>query len=393
MSALRFSHVCLSFPHGRFEEIPFYFILFPSPGPRWLPLLGNLLDLKRLVRKLGSQHAAFEALCAEYGSAVLGLRLGSDLVVVASGYEAVTEVLTSDVFLGRPDNFFMRLRTMGTRKGNGHPRRSCLVTQRSASFLVPTVFLLPGITTTDGPLWSEQRRFAVRHFRQLGYGKVHMEELILAELKDLLNELEPAAEQVRSACACLHSLVVVLLCASAANMPWCCCTVAGVGRVAGPAAAALRAQRAVGADGRHPLPARRPPAAAAARPHEPARQGVRHGGRRPGHLALAAAPRPGAHRLQPPHQAQRLPQGAARGTYCTVPSAQRPALFHCPYSGPSGVQRHAESVVWWPRSSMLQAAAAGRPSRQLACVVHPRCIPRWKCKCSSPRSRRPQLHL
>lgn len=140
---------------------------FP-PGPRWLPLLGNLLDLKRLVRKLGSQHAAFEALCEEYGTAVLGLRLGSDLVVVASGYEAVTEVLTSDVFLGRPDNFFMRLRTMGTRKG---------------------------ITTTDGALWSEQRRFAVRHFRQLGYGKVHMEELILAELKDLLHELEPAAEQ------------------------------------------------------------------------------------------------------------------------------------------------------------------------------------------------------
>ncbi|XP_034254635.1 probable cytochrome P450 305a1 [Thrips palmi] len=140
---------------------------FP-PGPRWLPLLGNLLDLKRLVRKLGSQHAAFEALCEEHGTAVLGLRLGSDLVVVASGFEAVTEVLTSDAFLGRPDNFFMRLRTMGTRKG---------------------------ITTTDGALWSEQRRFAVRHFRQLGYGKVHMEELILAELKDLLSELDPAAEQ------------------------------------------------------------------------------------------------------------------------------------------------------------------------------------------------------
>lgn len=135
------------------------------PGPRWLPVLGNLLDLKRLVRKLGSQHAAFESLCQEYGSSVLGLRLGSDLVIVASGYEAVSQVLTSDDWLGRPDNFFMRLRTMGTRKG---------------------------ITMTDGALWSEQRRFAVRHFRQLGYGKVHMEELILAELTDLLNELEPA---------------------------------------------------------------------------------------------------------------------------------------------------------------------------------------------------------
>ena len=52
---------------------------------------------------------------------------------------------------------------------------------------------------TDGALWSEQRRFAVRHFRQLGYGKVHMEELILAELKALLAELEPAATEVSHA--------------------------------------------------------------------------------------------------------------------------------------------------------------------------------------------------
>lgn len=167
-------------------------------------MLGNLLDLKRLVRKLGSQHAAFESLCDEHGSAVLGLRLGRDLVVVASGFEAVTEVLTSDAFLGRPDNFFMRLRTFGTRKGEPMaalllallrgPRRPQPSTQPVKPLCVPPA----GITTTDGALWSEQRRFAVRHFRQLGYGKVHMEELILAELKDLLSELDPLAARAEA---------------------------------------------------------------------------------------------------------------------------------------------------------------------------------------------------
>ncbi|XP_034231242.1 probable cytochrome P450 305a1 isoform X2 [Thrips palmi] len=145
----------------------------PTCGPQWLPVLGNLLDLKGLVRKLGSQHAAFEALCEKYGTTTLGLRLGGDLLVVTTGYEAAIEALTSDAFLGRPDNFFMRLRCMGTRKG---------------------------ITSVEGPLWTEQRGFAVRHFRQLGYGKAHMENLILEELTDLLSELEPAAEQGWAVC-------------------------------------------------------------------------------------------------------------------------------------------------------------------------------------------------
>lgn len=40
-----------------------------------------------------------------------------------------------------------------------------------------------GITMTDGPLWEEQRPFALKHLRDLGFGKTLMEDLILAELK------------------------------------------------------------------------------------------------------------------------------------------------------------------------------------------------------------------
>lgn len=83
-------------------------------------------------------------------------------MVVVQGYDLVHKVQIDEVFEGRPDNFFLRLRTMGTRKG---------------------------ITCVDGPLWVEQRSFAVRHLRQAGYGKVQMDNHIRDECKDLINHI------------------------------------------------------------------------------------------------------------------------------------------------------------------------------------------------------------
>lgn len=40
---------------------------------------------------------------------------------------------------------------------------------------------------TDGKLWHEQRSFALRHMRQLGFGKNAMETLIISELKVCFN--------------------------------------------------------------------------------------------------------------------------------------------------------------------------------------------------------------
>lgn len=40
-----------------------------------------------------------------------------------------------------------------------------------------------GITMTDGDFWQEQRNFAMRHLRNLGFGKSHMESLIIEELQ------------------------------------------------------------------------------------------------------------------------------------------------------------------------------------------------------------------
>ena len=63
----------------------------------------------------GGQHNAFKKLTKDYETEVLGLKLGRDRFIVGTGHKMVTEIQTREEFDGRPDNFFIRLRTMGTR--------------------------------------------------------------------------------------------------------------------------------------------------------------------------------------------------------------------------------------------------------------------------------------
>lgn len=131
----------------------------PFSGPKWIPWIGNTYKLRHEARKLGSQHKVFDKWSKDYNSEIIGFKLGRENVVAVHGYDLVHKIHLDEVFEGRPDNFFLRLRTMGTRKG---------------------------ITCTDGPLWSEQRNFAVRHLRQAGYGKVQMDNHIRNECNDLI---------------------------------------------------------------------------------------------------------------------------------------------------------------------------------------------------------------
>ncbi|XP_059488655.1 probable cytochrome P450 305a1 [Neocloeon triangulifer] len=135
---------------------------FP-PGPPWLPFVGCAPQLKSLTKKLGFQHNVFLWLSERFKSPVVGLRLGSQSVVAVSGYHAVKQIFTREEFEGRPDTFFIRMRSMGTRKG---------------------------ITCTDGAHWQEQRSFAVRHLRSLGFGKSTMECMIRDEVSRAISQFD-----------------------------------------------------------------------------------------------------------------------------------------------------------------------------------------------------------
>nr|XP_045235496.1 cytochrome P450 2F5 isoform X2 [Macaca fascicularis] len=126
------------------------------PGPRPLPLLGNLLLLR-------SQNmlTSLTQLSKEYGS-VYTAHLGPRRVVVLSGYQAVKEALVDqgEEFSGRGDYpvFF------NFTKGNG-------------------------IAFSNGDRWKVLRRFSIQILRNFGMGKRSIEERILEEGSFLLAEL------------------------------------------------------------------------------------------------------------------------------------------------------------------------------------------------------------
>ncbi|XP_006900969.1 PREDICTED: cytochrome P450 2F3-like [Elephantulus edwardii] len=126
------------------------------PGPKPLPLLGNLLQLRSQ-----DMLTSLTKLSKEYG-AVYTVHLGPKQVVVLSGYQAVKEALVDqgDEFSGRGDYpvFF------NFTKGNG-------------------------IAFSNGERWKALRRFSVQILRNFGMGKRSIEERIIEEGRFLLAEL------------------------------------------------------------------------------------------------------------------------------------------------------------------------------------------------------------
>lgn len=71
-----------------------------------------------MSKKLGGHHKAFLELSKKYKTSILGLKLGGVDTIVVSGVENVNAVLTSEVYDGRPWNYFIKLRNMGKKKGD-----------------------------------------------------------------------------------------------------------------------------------------------------------------------------------------------------------------------------------------------------------------------------------
>ncbi|CAG9835981.1 unnamed protein product [Diabrotica balteata] len=135
---------------------------FP-PGPTWYPIVGNFYAMRNLSKALGGQHKAFTKLTEMYDSNVIGLKLGAEKLVIVSSFELIKEVAYSQEFNGRPNNFFLRLRSMGTRKG---------------------------VVGTDGDLWKIQRHFVVTHLKSLGFGFKSMDTMVREELADIMTILK-----------------------------------------------------------------------------------------------------------------------------------------------------------------------------------------------------------
>lgn len=125
------------------------------PGPRGLPLVGYIPFLKK---HHATPYKALIKLSETYGP-VTGFYMGLNLTISVCGYEAVKEALNNDDLNGRPDTAARRARTFNKRLG----------------------FMF-----VDGDFFREQRRFALRHLRDLGFGRTSAEEMIHEEIRELI---------------------------------------------------------------------------------------------------------------------------------------------------------------------------------------------------------------
>ncbi|XP_050955619.1 cytochrome P450 2F2-like isoform X2 [Labeo rohita] len=141
----------------------FFFIQIPRPknfppGPRPLPLFGNLLELN-----INNPLKDFERLADRYGK-VYSLYIGSRPWVFLNGFEVLKEALVTKAvdFAGRPQDLMVNHITKGS-----------------------------GVILSDyGPSWKEHRRFALMTLRNFGLGKQSMEERILGEVSHIIAKLE-----------------------------------------------------------------------------------------------------------------------------------------------------------------------------------------------------------
>uniref|UniRef100_A0A8C1M4N8 Cytochrome P450, family 2, subfamily K, polypeptide 22 n=1 Tax=Cyprinus carpio TaxID=7962 RepID=A0A8C1M4N8_CYPCA len=127
------------------------------PGPKPLPLLGNLhtLNLKKTYTSLCE-------LSKQYGS-VYTVHFGPKKVVILSGYKAVKQALV----------------TLSEEFGD-----------RDITPIFHDFNQGYGIVFSNGENWREMRRFALSNLRDFGMGKKRSEEIITEEIKYLKEEFE-----------------------------------------------------------------------------------------------------------------------------------------------------------------------------------------------------------
>uniref|UniRef100_A0AC34R4L1 Cytochrome P450 n=1 Tax=Panagrolaimus sp. JU765 TaxID=591449 RepID=A0AC34R4L1_9BILA len=128
------------------------------PGPTPLPILGNLLSIDN-----NQIEPALKNWTKKYGD-IYTIWYGHVPVVLLNDLKTIIETFQKDgeAYSGR---FYTKGFAYLT---NGYG----------------------GVTFSDGPLWREHRRFALRVFRDFGLGKNLMQERILAVVESLIDDVK-----------------------------------------------------------------------------------------------------------------------------------------------------------------------------------------------------------
>jgi cytochrome P450 family 2 subfamily J len=126
------------------------------PGPWGVPILGYSIFVKPRIFR------AFMKIKSKYPD-IAQVNFGQKTMIILSSYQTIKEAL-----LTKGDNFSGRIKLP----------------------LFEFLGLVSGIINSDGALWKEHRRFALKTLRDFGFGKNKSEEIIQTEIQYLLGILE-----------------------------------------------------------------------------------------------------------------------------------------------------------------------------------------------------------
>jgi hypothetical protein len=154
-----------------------------------------LLGYAPLMPKKDPFFKTMQKLAKTYGP-VTGFYLGpTQPFISVVGTQAVREALQNKDLNGRPTGAIILSRTFGERLGNSLWRN--IVFNLSMELFRFIFLMMIGLVFVEGHFWQEQRRFALRHLRDLGFGKTSIEDQMMGEITDLIAEITAVAKSNR----------------------------------------------------------------------------------------------------------------------------------------------------------------------------------------------------
>ncbi|XP_021960494.2 cytochrome P450 18a1 [Folsomia candida] len=137
------------------------------PGPRGLPLLGNILQMDKAL------HMTFSKWAKIYGP-VVQAHLATTRIAIISDHVILRKIFAQTEYSGRPDFHSDMTST---------PAEIAEMKKLYGKSAY-------GLSPTEGKIWEELRRFTLRQLRDFGFGKQSMEELIMVEVAELIEHLK-----------------------------------------------------------------------------------------------------------------------------------------------------------------------------------------------------------
>ncbi|XP_042882708.1 cytochrome P450 2C15-like [Penaeus japonicus] len=141
-------------PGGRPKNFP--------PGLPMVPILGSLPFTNGPIKR-----SLINSLRKKYGD-LASFGILHKRIVLVSNLKTIKEVFSQAKTAGRPALFIITV------------RNNLLTNGRHSSL---------GILGSSGELWHDQRRFVLRHLRDLGFGKTSLEPLMTLEIKELMDHI------------------------------------------------------------------------------------------------------------------------------------------------------------------------------------------------------------